>query len=240
MIKAQWSYFLSENRVLKDFWLLCNVITNNNKSRLFRKIFDNSSQSPLGIKRHMICFIQNNDFIIRTLETPNFSNYSTAKLYKIGLLIRIFHTNSCSIFFDLFTYFLNTSIIRSIQLQNPIPIKLIPNQFNPKKPYPKSSLAKAKIMEVFPVPGGPYNNRCGISPVFKIPLKALTASSWKDMSFSVFGRLIFANKKIYYFSTHGFFSFLSCATLVTFSSIILFLLVTVTKFSIWSIFRLLS
>jgi hypothetical protein len=42
---------------------------------------------------------------------------------------------------------------------------------------PKSCDAIAKIVDVFPVPGGPKNNKCGNSPVTNVFLSTFTTSS---------------------------------------------------------------
>jgi len=63
-----------------------------------------------------------------------------------------------------------------------------------KSSGPNSSLDNARIVLVFPVPGGPYISRCGKAALLSIRRRTLTTWSWDLTSSRVFGL---------YFSTHG-------------------------------------
>lgn len=63
-----------------------------------------------------------------------------------------------------------------------------------RKWSPNRSLAMARMVDVFPVPGGPWNKRWGRSPFARFPLRALTRCCWDATSYNVRGR---------YFSIHG-------------------------------------
>jgi hypothetical protein len=60
---------------------------------------------------------------------------------------------------------------------------------------PNNSRAKARTVDVFPVPGGPYNNKWGMLPEATAARRALTTSTLCTMSSNVRGRLAEIEKK---------------------------------------------
>lgn len=98
------------------YFLLSDVVTNNTEPSRIRVVLNNPPQSTLGFSSHIVCLIKNNNFEGRTFNTA----------------VRIPNHHDGSIGFNLVSDLANTSVIRGIELEDPLPHEVLPVEFSCK------------------------------------------------------------------------------------------------------------